>query len=148
VAHKFIQHLIEDHEKQRALGEQLRTAKSADQREKLREEMYEELYPHVEGEDASIFDYMQAHDGKTREQALQAMQEHHAGKILLRELMDLSLDSEIFNAKAYVLDEMNRHHMDEEEHTHFPTLERLASEQEMNHLFNQYKQAEERVQPS
>ena len=148
MVHKFIQHLKEDHEKQRKLGEQLRNAKDTDQREKLRNQMYEELYPHVEGEDASIFSHMQAQDGKTREQALQAMQEHHAGKVLLRELMALSLDSDIFNAKAYVLDELNRHHMDEEENTHFPTLESITSKGEMDHLFELYQQTEEKAKSS
>ena len=69
------------------------------------------------GEEATIFEVLTSHQGKAREEALKALQEHYVGKIVLRELMDLILDSEVFNAKAYVLDEMNRHHMQEEEKT-------------------------------
>ncbi len=52
------------------------------------------------------------------------------------------------NAKAYVLDELNRHHMDEEEQTHFPTLADMASKEKMDQLFQQYQEAEEKAKPS
>jgi hemerythrin-like domain-containing protein len=148
MTHKFIQHLKKDHEKQRKLGKQIRNAKDPEERKKLRNQLYEALYPHIMGEDASIFDYMKSQGGKTNEQALKAMQEHHVGRVVLRELMDLNLDSEIFNAKAYVLDELNRHHMDEEEKEHFPTLEREASQEELDKLFDRYKKAEKKAKPS
>lgn len=146
--HPFIEHLKKDHEKQRDLGKQLRNVKEPDQRKKLRQQMYEALHPHMEGEDASIFDYMKSKQGKPHEQALRAMQEHHAETLLLRELMDLEPDSEIFNAKAYVLDELNRHHMEEEEKEHFPTLERLASKQQLDALYDQYEKTEKQAKSS
>jgi hemerythrin-like domain-containing protein len=59
--------------------------------------------------------------------------------------MDLSLDSDIFNAKAYVLDELNRHHMEEEEQTHFPMLEKMAGADKLQRLFEQYEEAEKRA---
>ncbi len=148
MSHKFIQHLKKDHEKQRELGKKLRSVKDPEQREQLRVQLYEELYPHIVGEDASIFDYLQSEGGKVNEQALKAMQEHHVGRVVLRELMDLTLDSEIFNAKAYVLDELNRHHMKEEEEKHFPTLERKASKQQLDELFERYEEAEKEAKPS
>lgn len=141
--HQFIEHLKKDHEEQRELGKQIKEARDPKRREELRNQLYEALYPHITGEDASIFSYMRSAEGKPHEQALRAMQEHHAGKVILRELMNLTLDSEIFNAKAYVLDELNQHHMEEEEKEHFPTLEQLATEEELDRLFDQYKQAEE-----
>ena len=58
--------------------------------------------------------------------------------------MDLSLETEVFNPKGYVLDEMNRHHMDEEEKTHFPMLEGMASRQKLDELFQEYQKAEEK----
>lgn len=148
MSHKFIMHLKKDHKKQRELGKQLKSIESPEQREKIRNQFYEELYPHIMGEDASIFSYMKSRGGKTNEQALKAMQEHHVGRVVLRELMDLALDSDIFNAKAYVLVELNRHHIDEEEKKHFPTLESEASKQELDDLFEQYKDAEKKAKSS
>ncbi|MFP4346426.1 MAG: hemerythrin domain-containing protein [Anaerolineales bacterium] len=145
MAHAFIEHLKKDHEKQRKLGEQLRNAKDPERRKELRQKMQEELHPHIEGEEASIFDYMQEAGGEAREEALKALQEHHVDRVLLRELMDLTLDGETFSAKAYVLDEINRHHIDEEEETHFPMLMRLASEEKLDELYEAYEEAEEQA---
>lgn len=148
MTHPFIEHLKKDHEKQRSIGEQLRNAQTPEEREKLRKQMYEALYPHIEGEDASLFDYMKSEEGKAREGAFKAMQEHHVAKMVLNELMDVSLDGETLHAKAYVLDELNRHHMDEEEKTHFPRLQSMASEQQLDELFEQYEQAEKKAKKS
>ena len=56
--------------------------------------------------------------------------------------MDLSLESEIFSAKATVLVEMNEHHMDEEENTHFVWLKKHASKQQLDALYEAYEKAE------
>ncbi len=146
MAHEFIQHLIEDHEEQRQLGEQLRTAMDPEEREELRQEFHEALYPHMIGEEASIFPYMQEMGGEAQEEAMSAVQEHHAAKLILRELMDLTLSSDVFKAKASVLDEMNRHHMEKEEEIHFPMLEQMADEDQLDKLFDQYEEAEEKVE--
>jgi iron-sulfur cluster repair protein YtfE (RIC family) len=146
MAHEFIEHLLEDHEAQRSLGAQLRTTKDPQEREELRQEFWEELYPHMLGEEASMFAYMESAGGEAKEEALKAVQEHHVAKMVLRELMDLDVDGEIFMAKAYVLDELNRHHMEEEEETHFPMLERMAHKDKLDELFEQYEEAEEEAE--
>jgi hemerythrin-like domain-containing protein len=146
MAHQFVQHLLKDHEEQRNLGKELRNAKQPEQREKLRQQFYEAVYPHMVGEEASIFDWMQSAGDHTREEALKAVQEHHVAKMVLAELMDLSLDGDTFLAKAYVLDELNRHHMDEEEKTHFPIMERMLPDQRIDELFEQYEQAEQETE--
>jgi len=142
--HKFIQHLKKDHEEQRKLGEDLRKAKKEEVREKLRKEFYKTVPPHMDGEDASIFKFMASKEGKAKEQALNAMQEHHVGKLVLRELMDLNIHSDVFNSKTYVLDELNRHHMEEEEEEHFSLLTELADDKKLDELFEIYKSAEEK----
>jgi hypothetical protein len=38
--------------------------------------------------------------------------------------------------------------MDEEEKKHFPTLEREASQEELDKLFDRYKKAEKKAKPS
>jgi hemerythrin-like domain-containing protein len=96
------------------------------------------------GEEASVFPYMRdSGDGKADEHALEAVQEHQAARTVLKEIMNLSLESEIFNAKASVLAEMNEHHMSEEERWHFPWLEKHASIEELDELYKKYEKAEE-----
>jgi hypothetical protein len=48
--HPFIEHLKEDHEKQRSVGENLKEADRSEERVSLRQEIYDEAYPHMEGE--------------------------------------------------------------------------------------------------
>jgi hypothetical protein len=145
--HPFIAHLLEDHEKQRSIAGRLRQAQQSKARSDLREEMSEELLPHMAGEEVSIFAYIRdSDDAKAAEHALEALQEHHVARLVLREIMDLSLDSDVFSAKAAVLSEINEHHMHEEESGHFPWIEKHASKEDLDELFEQYEAAEKRAE--
>ena len=141
--HSFIHHLVQDHNTQRNLGERLKQAKLPEDRTKLREKMSTELLPHMAGEEASIFAFMRGSRVEAaNEHALEAIQEHHVARIVLQEILSLSPDSEVFSAKATVLFELNKHHMEEEEGTHFPWLEANASTEQLDALFADYKAAE------
>lgn len=142
MTHPFIEHLLKDHEKQRQLADKLIKSKTAEDKKKYRQELYDALYPHVEGEDASIFSYLMDADDEARAGALEAMQEHHVDRILLDELMALDLEDEVLIAKAKVLAEINNHHLDEEESEHFPRLVALADEEKLDELFEKYESAE------
>ncbi|MFZ0613001.1 MAG: hemerythrin domain-containing protein [Desulfobacterales bacterium] len=142
--HEFLQHLRKDHEEQKDLGKKLSKAKEPDVRERLRQRFYESLYPHIVGEEASIFPRLKdSDDEEARDDGLEGLQEHHVAKLVLRELMDLETKSDIFKAKAKVLDELNRHHIEEEEKGVFEHLKKLCSDEEMDKLFQQYEKAEE-----
>jgi hemerythrin-like domain-containing protein len=143
MSHPFITHLKEDHEKQRKLAQELTEAKSHEEVEKSRQALYDALYPHIEGEDASIFDFLKTAGDKARSGALEAMEEHHVDRVLLNELMEMDLNDERLLAKAKVLKEVNGHHLDEEEEEHFPRLESLASDSDLDNLFKQYESTEE-----
>ncbi len=145
MTHPYIEHLKKDHDKQRRLGEELRKATDPEKRKELRQKMHEELIPHMEGEEASIFAYMEEVGGEAREEALKALEEHHVDRVLDEELMNLPLDAENFSAKAYVLDEVNTHHIDEEEKVHFPMLEGMASKEKLDELFERYEEAEKKA---
>jgi hemerythrin-like domain-containing protein len=146
MSHPFIKHLLEDHKKQRALGARLQKAERPDVRMDLREKLAEELLPHMKGEEASIFAYMRGSgDGAAKEHALEAVQEHHVARLVLRELLALRADGDVFSAKAAVLSELNEHHMQEEESTHFLWIEKHASKEQLDGLFEDYEAAEKRA---
>lgn len=107
MAHPFIEHLVEDHQKQRSVAGQLKETEQSNVRNELREKLSDELLPHMAGEEASIFAYMQrSDDAEAVKGALEAVQEHHVARLVLREIMDLPKDSEVFSAKAAVLSEL------------------------------------------
>lgn len=147
MTHPFIVHLLKDHEEQRRLAKELVQAKAIEDKKRLRQSFYEALYPHLEGEDASIFDFLKGKGDEARAGALEAMQEHHVDRILLRELMALDVEDELLTPKAKVLKEVNDHHLHEEEEEHFPRLQELASEAELDELFKMYESTEENVEP-
>lgn len=141
--HEFLKHLVEDHEKQKQLGSRLSSTSDGAEREKLRNEFYEELYPHMIGEEASIFKKLkESGEEEMVDDALEGLQEHHVGKLVLKELMELNTDSEVFKAKAKVLDEMNRHHIEEEEKDIFKHLQKICTDEELSALFEKYENAE------
>lgn len=143
--HPLVRHLLKDHQKQRSVAKQLKKAVDAKARDSLRKEMSDELLPHMAGEEASIFAYIQgSKDAEAAEHALEAIQEHHVARLVLREITDLALDSGVFSAKAAVLSELNEHHMQEEEKEHFPWMEKHASTERLDELFKQYEAAEKR----
>ena len=143
MTHPFIQHLLEDHETQRDLANKLVQAETREEKDNFRQSLYDALYPHIEGEDASIFSFLKGYKGETRQGALEAMQEHHLDRILLEELMAANLKDEELLAKAQVLKEVNAHHLREEEEKHFPRLVDLADNEKLDALFEKYESAEE-----
>lgn len=142
--HKFIQHLKEDHVKQKKLGKQMKDAKGREDREQLRQKLYASLYPHMKGEEASFFFRLKTvDDEKVRLDALEGLEEHHVTKLVLKEIMKMKVDTDVFIAKAKVLDELNNHHIEEEEEDTLAHLVKLCSDQELSDLFQKYEQAEE-----
>jgi len=146
MTHPFIEHLLKDHDKQRDFAEKLSSAETREDKEKYRQALYDALYPHIQGEDASIFDFLSGKGEEARAGALEAMQEHHVDRCLLKELMALDLDDEVFTAKAKVLQEVNDHHLDEEEEEHFPLLQSLATDAELDELFEIYETTEHEIE--
>jgi len=74
----------------------------------------------------------------TREQLIEATEEHLAVKRLLADMMALDCDDEHFDAKLTVLKENIRHHAhDEEEDQLFPEIERMMDEDELAALGNE-----------
>ena len=144
--HEFLTHLRKDHNEQKDLGKKLSQTKEPEKREKLRQQFYESLHPHIVGEEASMFKMLtNSEDEEAKSDGLEGTQEHHVAKFILRELMNLKIDSDIFNAKATVLDELNRHHIEEEETAIFGHLNRLCDDKQLDKLFKQYKEAEEKA---
>jgi hemerythrin superfamily protein len=143
MAHEFIEHLLEDHEEQRKMGDEIRQAMDPEERQELWEDFHEELSGHLLGEEASIFPFLIEIGGEARKESQKALQEHHVAKLVIRELEDTSIDGETWLAKVTVLDELNKHHIDEEERVHIPMLVQLCTSEQLDDLFDKYEQAEE-----
>lgn len=144
--HDFLKALQKDHDEQRELTQKFKQAKHPAQWEKLFQEIREELKPHVEGEEASIFAQLKdSADREVRLDALEKIQEHHVAKLLLKEAAKLESDSEEFWAKIKVLQELNEHHIDEEEEETFTILANKFSSTELDKMYEQYRETKEKI---
>jgi hemerythrin superfamily protein len=143
--HKLLQELREDHQEQKRLGRELVETEDPGKREHLRRRFYESVYPHMLGEEASIFRRLSEDDGEARADALEGLEEHHVAKVVLGELLEMPMDGDAFTAKAKVLDELNRHHIDEEEDDVFEHLRERCTDEELDRLYEQYERAEQRA---
>jgi hemerythrin-like domain-containing protein len=72
---------------------------------------------------------------------LESYEEHHVADVLCMELYGLSPDAERFDAKASVLIENVRHHIDEEESQWFPKVRAGLSRKQLQDLGARMEQA-------
>jgi hemerythrin-like domain-containing protein len=89
--------------------------------------MIEALSLHAGIEEVVFYPAVRGEVKGANDDVLEAIEEHHIVKVLLRELEDLDPASERFDAKVTVLIENVRHHVKEEEEELFPEVrERLG----------------------
>ena len=84
--------------------------------------MIEELSRHAEIEELVFYPAVRREVGDSESDVLEALEEHHVVKLVLRELDDLEPTDERFDAKVTVMMESVRHHVQEEEQTLFPEV--------------------------
>lgn len=77
---------------------------------------------HAAIEEQVFYPAIRAEMPDTGEDIGEAFEEHHVVKVLVTELTDLSPDDEAYKAKATVLMELVRHHVEEEEGELFPEV--------------------------
>jgi hemerythrin-like domain-containing protein len=88
----------------------------------LVDSMIEELSRHASIEETVFYPAVRAGVDDAESNVLEALEEHHVVKVVLRELEDMDPESERFDAKVTVMIENVRHHVDEEEGELFPEV--------------------------
>jgi hypothetical protein len=137
-----------DHEKVDALFAQLE--ETTERAEKTREELFTklkqelDLHAHVE---EKIFYPAIKESEETREITLEAFQEHHVVKVLLRELDAMPVTSETWTAKLTVLKENVEHHVEEEEGEMFKKARTVLSTEQLEELGTLIEQEKQQQKP-
>jgi hemerythrin-like domain-containing protein len=84
-----------------------------------------QLTTHTRIEETIFYPAVRALDTeKAKDMILEAFEEHHVVKLLLKELPKVDPKAETFEAKLTVLKELIEHHVEEEEQEMFPMAER------------------------
>jgi hemerythrin-like domain-containing protein len=92
------------------------------EKRKIVDRIIEELSVHAAIEEQLFYPVVRATVPGTEDTTLESLEEHHVVKWLLSELEDLDPQHERFDAKAAVLIESVRHHVEEEENELFPKV--------------------------
>lgn len=128
--HKTVEKLFKEFEK-------IKDSSTARERRTLVDRICRELTAHAYIEE-TIF-YPAAREGvpETDDHVLESVEEHHVMAWLLSELKNLSATDETFNAKATVLIENTRHHVEEEEKEWFPEVRKALGRNRLVELGEQ-----------
>ncbi len=142
--------LKEDHSELRVLFGKFKASDSDGEKHKLFKQIKEKLDVHTHIEE-TIF-YPKIKEEKELEDiTLEGIEEHHVADVLVREISNLTKESEKFDPKMEVLIESTEHHLMEEEGQMFPKVEKHFDEATLEELgkamaeeekkFNKSKQA-------
>ena len=126
--------LKQDHAKVKELLEKAESAEQGKERTDIFEKIKTELEIHARIEENVFYPAVQKNE-ELKDMVLEYIEEHKQVKTLLREMDNLSKDSEKFEPKLKVLKENVEHHAEEEEEGKmFPKVRKLFSATELQQL--------------
>jgi hemerythrin-like domain-containing protein len=117
---------------------------AGDKRE-LVDSMIEELSRHAEIEELVFYPAVRSEVDGAESDVLEALEEHHVVKLVLRELEDLDPSDERFDAKVTVMMESVRHHVKEEEQELFPETRQGMARRRLRELGDELRAAKGKV---
>ncbi len=141
---KLLDTLHSEHEMVKSVFQQIQSSSSGPEKDRLFSKLRHELMPHMRGEEKYFYPVLQQ-DREAKEDALEAVEEHHAAKVFLNELEDMSAGDEHWDAKISVLKEMIEHHIEEEEGKIFSKARKLIPEDRMAKIAEQFESEKARV---
>lgn len=139
-----IELLKQDHDKVDKLFQKVK-AEEGDTRE-IFEKIRVELEVHTQVEEQIFYPYlMENGDEELQKITKEGLQEHHQAKILLREIENLSDESDTLDPKLQVLMEDIAHHVQEEEGEMFPLVEEQFDGETLDELGQQLQEMKEQL---
>lgn len=135
--------LTQDHEKAKALFEQIEASSDPDTRQQLLTEVIAALRAHTKIEEEVLYPLVRQQMKGGTKLFEEAMQEHQEAKKAMNELEAMSPDEPEWQDKFEILMHGVLHHAKEEETEMFPKLRETFSEERLNELGEQLE-ADER----
>jgi hemerythrin-like domain-containing protein len=111
----------------------------------LVDSIIEELSRHGEVEELVFYPAVRAEVDDAESDVLEAIEEHHVVKLVLRELEDMDATDERFEPKVTVMIENVRHHVKEEERELFPDVREHLGRKRLVELGEALRAAKSRV---
>lgn len=140
-----IELLKEDHKKVNALFGKVKATDDMSEKRELFGQIKAELEVHTHIEETIFYPAIKE-ESELEDIVLEGIEEHHQAKIFLRELSNLSEDSEKFEPKLKVLMEDIIHHVQEEEGEMFPKVEEFFDKETLMELGAEMEEEKESFQ--
>lgn len=136
--------LRRDHQEVRETFRKLKEEERTSERVRLLYELETEILPHMVAEERVLYPRLkEGKDAGARDDALESMVEHHAVRLVLRDLAETPANDEVFPAKVRVLEEMVEHHLREEESGIFQDVERTLGGHEAAEILEGFRREKE-----
>ena len=133
-----------DHKTVKDLFKKVEASKNDKQQKQLFEEIKTELETHTHIEETVFYPAVAKHD-ELKDMVLESLEEHKQVKTLLREMDNLTEDSEKFEPKLKVLMENVEHHAEEEEEAKmFPKVRKLMDAGALDQLGQELEAAKDK----
>jgi hemerythrin superfamily protein len=145
--YELLEHLKEEHQKLEMLLGKLenKTARAASSRMELFTKLKKDIIPHMKSEEEILYKRcMEAKNAKLKELTLEAYEEHRVVSMLLVELDKMDKANEVWGARFKVFAENVRHHVEEEEGTFFPEVEKRIGSM-LPGMMQMYEMQEEKI---
>jgi hemerythrin superfamily protein len=135
--------LREDHKQIKRLFREFERAKesTASKRQRLADKMVKLLTEHTYIENEVMYPRVRELVPELEDDILESYEEHHVADLLVGELAMMRANDERFFAKAMVLIENVRHHIEEEETEWFPRVREALGRNQLQELGEDMKQA-------
>lgn len=141
-----IELLKADHDKVDRLFQKVK-ATDEDEHKELFKKIKAELDVHTHIEEKIFYPRLKQ-EKELEDITLEGIEEHHQAKMFLRELANLTEDSEKFEPKLKVLMEDITHHVQEEEGEMFPKVEKVINAEELEKLGKEMEEEKKNFQKS
>jgi hemerythrin superfamily protein len=136
--------LKKDHKTVKELFKKAEGNNSQKQQKQLFEQIKAELETHTHIEETVFYPAVEKID-ELKDMVLESLEEHKQVKTLLREMENLSDDSEKFEPKLKVLMENVEHHaVEEEEEKMFPKLRKFMNAEKLEQLGQELESAKDK----
>jgi len=133
--------LVSDHEKVTKILEQMEqtSTRAAKRRERLLEQLQENLLPHMYGEEQYFYQIL-LDESSDQDAAYESLEEHRAAKGVLTDLEDVSADDPRWLPRLKVLKELITHHVAKEESKIFDVARNILDEDRAVEVGKRFKE--------
>lgn len=136
--------LRRDHQEVRETFRKLREEERTSERVRLLYELETGILPHMVAEEKVLYPRLKEEaDAAVREDAFESMAEHHAVRLVLKDLAETPANDETFPAKVRVLEDLVEHHVREEESEVFQDVEKALDAREAGEILERFRHEKE-----